>query len=152
MGSCPDQAGMVGRWLSLAVAGLLPLLLTAQRECTMFKKEYCNMQLDKILMLDTNMVAADECQTACFERTNCTQFTYFEGSKSRCVLFNSCSDPVSSCKNCVSGPAYPRVAPCMGELQVQSLTKARPVPRISALAQGAERLAGAGGTASSEAT
>ena len=37
-------------------------------------------------------------QTACFERTNCTQFTYFEGSKSRCVLFNSCSDPVSSCK------------------------------------------------------
>merc|ERR1719494_444401 len=60
---------------------------------------------------------------------NCTQFTYFEGSKSRCVLFNSCSDPVSSCKNCVSGPAYPRVAPCMGELQVQSLTKARPVPR-----------------------
>ena len=77
---------------SLAVAGLLPLLLTAQRECTMFKKEYCNMQvdiiiiciiiimfvsssssvcltnklfqLDKILMLDTNMVAADECQVS----------------------------------------------------------------------------------------
>jgi len=120
---------MVGRWLGLAVAGLLPLLLTAQRECTMFKKEYCNMQLDKILMLDTNMVAADECQTACFERTNCTQFTYFDGAKSRCVLFNSCSEPVSSCKNCVSGPAWPRVAPCMGELQVQSLTKARPVPR-----------------------
>ena len=37
-------------------------------------------------------------QTACFERTNCTQFTYFDGSKSRCVLFNSCSEPVSSCK------------------------------------------------------
>ena len=37
-------------------------------------------------------------QTACFERTNCTQFTYFDGAKSRCVLFNSCSEPVSSCK------------------------------------------------------
>ena len=36
---------------SLAVAGLLPLLLTAQRECTMFKKEYCNMQVSVISII-----------------------------------------------------------------------------------------------------
>ena len=33
------------------MAGLLPLLLTAQRECTMFKKEYCNMQVGFIIII-----------------------------------------------------------------------------------------------------
>ena len=41
-------------------------------------------------------------QTACFERENCTEFTYFEGTNSRCVLFNECASPVSSCKAVVS--------------------------------------------------
>jgi len=104
------------------LSGLLLLLVfcTAQDEdCSVFKKEYCNLRLDKILMLDTDIAGAPECQTACFARTNCTQFSFFQGESSRCVLFSQCSSPISSCKSCVSGPAMPRVASCISQ-QVQA--------------------------------
>ena len=58
-------------------------------------------------------------QTACFERTNCTEFTFFRGDNSRCVLFNHCSSPVSSCKSCISGPPFPRVSNCLSQPQVR---------------------------------
>jgi len=68
-------------------------------------------------MLDTNMAGPAECQTACFERTNCTEFTFFRGVNSRCVLFNHCSSPISSCKSCISGPPFPRVTNCLNQPQ-----------------------------------
>merc|ERR1712117_484131 len=85
MGSSPDLGTMVG-----PLPGLLFLFL-----------------------LDTDIVGTVECQTACFARANCTQFSYFPGESSRCVLFNHCSAPISSCKNCLSGPPTPRVANCI---------------------------------------
>lgn len=92
---------------------LLFVLVTAKGEdCSVFKAEYCNLRLDKILLLDTNIAGTVECQTACFARANCTQFSFFPGQSSRCVLFNHCSNPISSCKNCVSGPPTPRVSNC----------------------------------------
>jgi len=125
MGSRPDHSEMVGRLLLGSSRGYPELALCAQailvftlpllsqgQDCSMFKKEYCNLQLDKIMMLDTNMKDAQECQTACFERGDCKEFTFFSGTNSRCVLFSQCSNPVSSCKSCLSGPPYPRVLKC----------------------------------------
>merc|ERR1719445_2201037 len=94
------------------IFSLLVHVSIAQEECSLFRQEYCNLRLDKIMMLDTGLASPAECQTACFERKNCTEFTYFEGTNSRCVLFNQCSNPVSSCKSCISGPPFPRVGSC----------------------------------------
>merc|ERR1719348_11262 len=82
------RLGMLGLWGALMV--LLPIF-TQCEDCSKFKKEYCNLQLDKIMMLDTGMENPLECQTACFERQNCTQFTFFSGANKRCVLFSQCS-------------------------------------------------------------
>merc|ERR1719445_480146 len=94
------------------IFSLLVHVSIAQDECSLFRQEYCNLRLDKIMMLDTGLASPAECQTACFERKNCTEFTFFEGTNSRCVLFNQCSNPVSSCKSCISGPPFPRVGSC----------------------------------------
>lgn len=79
----------------LTLSSLLSVAASAE-DCSLFRKEYCNLRLDKIMMLDTGLGSPADCQTACFERKNCTEFTFFKGSNSRCVLFNECSSPVSS--------------------------------------------------------
>merc|ERR1719341_231463 len=114
------------------LSGLLLLIVLCRAEdedCSVFKKEYCSLRLDKIMMLDTDIAGPAECQTACFERTNCTQFSFFQGESSRCVLFNHCSSPVSSCKSCVSGPPFPRVSNCpTGQQQTNTQIQ----PRLAA--------------------
>merc|ERR1719150_1872017 len=116
---------------------LLLLLLTlllgpeasqAEDSCSVFRREYCNLRLDKILMLDTALSSPSQCQTACFERKNCTEFTFFEGANSRCVLFNQCASPVSSCKSCLSGPPFPRVSNCLPATQ-QRIDQPRSFPK-----------------------
>merc|ERR1719282_904067 len=87
------------------IFSLLVHVSIAQEECSLFRQ-------DNIMMLYTGLASPAECQTACFERKNCTEFTFFEGTDSRCVLFNQCSSPVSSCKSCISGPPFPRVGNC----------------------------------------
>ena len=44
---------------------LLLLLLTqaqAEDSCSVFRREYCNLRLDKILMLDTALTSPSQCQ------------------------------------------------------------------------------------------
>ena len=47
---------------------LLLLLLSAgseaQDSCSLFRKEYCSLRLDKIMMLDTALNSPSECQVS----------------------------------------------------------------------------------------
>jgi len=61
MGSRPDLGTMVGP-LHLLLFLLVQLCRAQGEDCSVFKKEYCNLRLDKILLLDTDIVGTVECQ------------------------------------------------------------------------------------------
>ena len=65
------------------------------------------------------MIYSSMFQSACFEKSRCAQFIFFRGDKSKCVLLKTCRKPMSSCKNCISGPAFPRVGTCGARTQQQ---------------------------------
>eukprot|EP00092_Neocalanus_flemingeri_P011987 GFUD01012924.1.p1 GENE.GFUD01012924.1~~GFUD01012924.1.p1 ORF type:complete len:559 (-),score=123.56 GFUD01012924.1:109-1755(-) len=96
--------------------GVLFVQATAQ-ECDMFRQEFCNLSQGTVLMVNAKIYSPAKCQTACFERARCTEFTYFAGEERKCILFKSCSNPKSSCDNCISGPAWPRVSNCLSQAQ-----------------------------------
>merc|ERR550517_1265382 len=115
---------MVGQPTMTSLSSFLTVLLTvsfihkttSQRWCQEFQADYCNMRLDNILMLDSNVTTAAECQALCFKRDACVKFSHFSATDSRrCVLFKTCSQPVRSCSGCVSGPPYPRISSCQRE-------------------------------------
>ena len=75
--SSPDLVSMVGPLSGLLllfvictaqvrqqphIQELILSLASQDEDCSMFKKEYCNLRLDKILMLDTDIAGAPECQ------------------------------------------------------------------------------------------
>jgi len=139
MGSCPDLLNMVGRLCKLSLPKEGPLLgllllsliclsnVQAQDGCLQFNADYCNMRLDNILMLDSNITSAAECQALCFRRDACVKFSHFSSTDSRCVLFRECSEPIRSCSGCVSGPPFPRISSC----QRLPLRNDEDVPRSS---------------------
>merc|ERR1711936_54987 len=116
MGSRPDLVTMVGR-LFIYLVVVIVVCTAQEQDCDEFKQEYCNLSKNSVLMVDTKISGLVECQTACFEKRQCTQFSYFPGGKRKCVLFKSCERPKSSCENCISGPAFPRVSNCLNQAQ-----------------------------------
>ena len=41
-----------------------------QARCSQFRSEYCNLRLDKIMMLDTGLGSPQECQVQCNHNQN----------------------------------------------------------------------------------
>jgi len=108
--------------LTLYLRGLVLLLLfcsSKAEECSRFKSEFCSVSKETVLLVDRKISGPMECQAACFEKSRCVQFSFFSGDKSKCVLFKSCIQPMSSCANCISGPVFPRVGKCFKKLQRQ---------------------------------
>jgi len=93
--------------------------MSQAEQCDMFKSEHCSIRKEVVLLVDNKISSAAECQSACFDKSACVEFTFFRGKNSRCVLFKVCRKPKSSCKNCISGPVFPRVGSCPNKLQQQ---------------------------------
>merc|ERR1739838_1073723 len=107
---------MVGHW-ALCLSLLFHLCRAQDQGCDLFHESYCSLSKDTVLLVDAKISDAAECQSACFEKSRCAQFIFFRGDKSRCVLLKTCRKPMSSCKNCISGPAFPRVGTCGARTQ-----------------------------------